>query len=161
MDPEYAEVEELLRSYYRNGADDHSQLVVYVGEKKVIDVWGKPAENVQDRSWLPNFAFLKKSKNRGERPYGPDSLVNIYSSGKTIAAILMGIMEDQGYLDYDEKICKYWPAFAQNGKGHVLVSDILRHEAGLSQLRCEVRVEETQTEAIKRNSMGQKFEKSP
>jgi CubicO group peptidase (beta-lactamase class C family) len=35
----------------------------------------------------------------------------IMSSGKSVAAILMAIMVDQGHLKYDEPVITYWPEF--------------------------------------------------
>ena len=55
----------------------------------------------------------------------------IWSSGKTIAAILIAIMRDQGHIDYTQPVAQYWPEFAQNGKENILVEDILRHDSGL------------------------------
>ena len=34
-------------------------------------------------------------------------------------------------LDYDERVCTYWPEFAQNGKGKITVRQLLAHQAGL------------------------------
>ena len=57
---------------YQQGIDTESQLCVYVGDKKVVDIWGS----------VPN-----KGKE-----YTPDSCCNIWSSGKCLAAICMAIM---------------------------------------------------------------------
>ena len=64
---------------------------------------------------------------RGDKPYSADSLTNVYSSGKPVSSILIAIMEDKGYLKYDDPICKHWPEFVQNGKQNVLVSDLMKH----------------------------------
>jgi CubicO group peptidase (beta-lactamase class C family) len=48
-----------------------------------------------------------------------------------IGCILMAIMVDRGYLNYDEKVWTYWLEFANNGKGEVTVKDIMKHESGL------------------------------
>ena len=86
---------------------------------------------------------------RGDKPYGPDSLTNVYSSGKPIASILIAILEDKGLLQYDDLICKHWPEFAKYGKQDIRICDLMRHESGLSRFLAEVPVEYTQTEAIK------------
>jgi CubicO group peptidase (beta-lactamase class C family) len=41
------------------------------------------------------------------------------SCGKTLTAIMMGMMVDRGLLQYSEKISKYWPQFAHKGKKEV------------------------------------------
>lgn len=43
--------------------------------------------------------------------YSADSISNIFSSGKTVAAILMAIMQDQGRLKYHDEVSKHWPEF--------------------------------------------------
>ena len=35
------------------------------------------------------------------------------------------------WLDYDERVCTYWPEFAQNGKERITVRQLLAHQAGL------------------------------
>ena len=53
------------------------------------------------------------------------------SNSKTISAIVFARMRQEGHLDYDEKVSTYWPEFAQNGKGDILVCDVLRHDSKL------------------------------
>ena len=60
----------------------------------------------------------------------------IFSAGKTIGAIMIAIMVDQGLLDYNEPVVTYWPEFGKHGKDKVLLKDVLCHDAGLSDL-CE------------------------
>ena len=58
--------------------------------------------------------------------YGPGSLQTVFSSSKSLAAIGIALLVDKGLLDYGEKISKYWPEFAQNGKEDIRVCDVLR-----------------------------------
>ena len=97
---------------------------------------------------------MKRRKNKNNRPYDSDSLTNIWSSGKSISAILMAMMHDKGLLDYKEKLAKYWPEFAKNGKQDIIISDLMKHQAGLSRLFSEVDLEWTLTENIKKNKIG-------
>ena len=112
VEPGFEEVKKQFEKLYSQGMDTDSQLCVYVGDKKVIDIWGA-------------------SKDKG---YTPDSVSIIYSSGKSLSPICMAIMKDKGLIKYEEKIGTYWPEFAQNGKENITVTDILRHEAGLDKL---------------------------
>ena len=70
----------------------------------------------------------------------------------------MGLMHDQGRLQYDERVCAYWPEFAQNGKEHITVADVLRHEAGLYKLSGPIDWRMLLTENIKQNSIGEVIE---
>src|SRR5579859_1147457 len=54
-------------------------------------------------------------------PWTPDTLVNIWSSTKGVAAIAVARLVDQGRLDYDAPVARYWPEFARNGKAAITV----------------------------------------
>jgi CubicO group peptidase (beta-lactamase class C family) len=41
------------------------------------------------------------------------------------------LAHSRGWLDYEQRVCAYWPEFAQQGKGHVTVRQLLAHQAGL------------------------------
>jgi len=46
----------------------------------------------------------------------------------------MAILKDKGLIDYNEKVCTYWPEFANNKKENITVAQVLRHEAGLDKM---------------------------
>lgn len=81
-------------SLFDEGVDKNSQLCVYHKGEKVIDIWGETPGS------------------RGkEFKFSPDSLVLIFSAGKTIGSIMMAILHDKGLIDFNEKIATYWPEF--------------------------------------------------
>ena len=82
----------------------------------------------------------------------------IMSSGKSVAAILMAIMVDKGFLNYDEPVVTYWPEFGQNGKDKILVRDVLCHDAGLARLHKKIESSDLLPENIKQNSIGKIIE---
>ena len=43
--------------------------------------------------------------------YGLDTCQAIYSSGKSVASILIAKMVDEGKLEYQDKVAKNWPEF--------------------------------------------------
>lgn len=61
----------------------------------------------------------------------PDTCIPIFSSGKSVAAILMGCLRQEDKLQYDSLVCSYWPEFTNGGKENLKISDIMRHEGGL------------------------------
>jgi CubicO group peptidase (beta-lactamase class C family) len=65
------------------------------------------------------------------RPWERDTIVNVYSSTKTMASLCVLMLADRGKLDLDAPVATYWPEFAQNGKRGVLVSHVMAHSAGL------------------------------
>jgi CubicO group peptidase (beta-lactamase class C family) len=42
----------------------------------------------------------------------------------------LAVANARGWLDYDAPVARYWPEFAQNGKGAITVLQLLGHEAG-------------------------------
>ena len=43
----------------------------------------------------------------------------------------LAIAHSRGWLDYEERVAKYWPEFAQQGKERITVRQLLAHQAGL------------------------------
>ena len=91
------------------GADVNAQLCVYVGGDLVVDLWGSAD------------AYYEPDPN-----YGADSLQTVFSSTKTLAALCIACLVDRGLIDYEDKVSKHWPEFAQNGKEHIKICDVLR-----------------------------------
>ncbi|HEX5689808.1 MAG TPA: serine hydrolase domain-containing protein, partial [Roseiflexaceae bacterium] len=64
-------------------------------------------------------------------PWEKDTMVLVYSTTKGLAAMTLAVAHSRGWLDYEERVCKYWPEFAQNGKDAITVRQLLAHQAGL------------------------------
>lgn len=135
--PGFEPVKKLFEDNFRKGADTNAQLCVYVGEEKVIDLWGSVDSNLE---------------------YDGDTLTTVFSSTKSLTAIAMAALQDQGLISYDEKISTYWPEFAQNGKENVKICDLMRHEAGLANPHTPIHPESTLRENIKKNAIGAMYE---
>ena len=60
------------------------------------------------------------------------SLQIVFSSTKMMAATVFAVAVDKGWLKYNDNVSKHWPEFAQNGKEHITIADVLRHDAGLN-----------------------------
>ena len=75
---------------------------MYIGDEIVVDLSGSTPTQVRV-------------------PYHEDSLQCIFSAGKSVAAILIAMMVDQGYLAYEEQVSTYWPEFSQFGKQDITV----------------------------------------
>jgi CubicO group peptidase (beta-lactamase class C family) len=58
-------------------------------------------------------------------------MVIVYSSTKGLAAMTLALAHSRGWLDYEERVCKYWPEFAQQGKEGITIRQLLAHQAGL------------------------------
>ena len=55
-----------------------------------------------------------------------------------MAAIVVAVLVDRGYLNYDDLVTKYWPEFGANGKDNVTVKMLVGHEVRrLKYIFCE------------------------
>jgi CubicO group peptidase (beta-lactamase class C family) len=70
---------------------------VYHKRRKVVDLWG-----------------AVRNRETGE-PWERDTMVIVYSATKGLAAMTLAVAHSRGWLDYDERVCTYWPEFAQHG----------------------------------------------
>lgn len=86
---------------------------IYQHGEKVVDLWGGI-----------------RNKATGE-PWEEDTMVLVHSATKGLAAMTLALAHSRGWLDYDERVCTYWPEFAQQGKEKVTVRQLLAHQAGL------------------------------
>ncbi len=65
-------------------------------------------------------------------PWAEDTIVNVYSTTKTMAATCVLMLADRGQIDLSAPVADYWPEFSQNGKEDVTVGHVMSHSAGLS-----------------------------
>lgn len=86
---------------------------VYHRGEKVVDLWGGV-----------------RNEATGE-PWDEDTMVLVYSTTKGLAAMTLALAHSRGWLDYEERVCAYWPEFAENGKENITVRQLLSHQAGL------------------------------
>ncbi|MEV5599756.1 serine hydrolase domain-containing protein [Streptomyces sp. NPDC052496] len=111
--PEFENVRAAFaRGFAERGEVGASVAVVRDGEV-VVDLWGGHADAA------------------GTRPWQRDTLVNAYSTCKGMTALCAHLLADRGELDLDAPVARYWPEFAQAGKGEVPVRWLLSHRAGL------------------------------
>jgi CubicO group peptidase (beta-lactamase class C family) len=86
---------------------------VYRHGEKVVDLWGGIRNHLSGEPWEQ------------------DTMVIVYSATKGLAAMTLALAHSRGWLDYEERVCAYWPEFAQQGKERVTVRQLLAHQAGL------------------------------
>jgi len=86
---------------------------VYYRGEQVVDLWGGV-------------------RNPGtDDPCEQDTMVLVYSATKGLAAMTLALAHSRGLLDYEARVCTYWPEFAQHGKESITVRQLLAHQAAL------------------------------
>lgn len=94
-----------------------ASVCVTVNGRNVVDLWGGYSDTAKQRPWQP------------------DQLVNVFSVGKGITALLAAQCVDRGELRYDQLMTEIWPEFGCHGKEKLRVRDVLGHKAGLPAIR--------------------------
>ncbi len=89
---------------------------VYVDGHRVADLWGGIADSRTSRAW------------------GHDIAAVIFSCTKGVLAICAYQLVQEGRLDLDTPIARYWPSFGGQGKAGITVRDAMAHRAGLPAL---------------------------
>ncbi|WP_067170423.1 serine hydrolase domain-containing protein [Microtetraspora niveoalba] len=106
-------------AFSRNFAE-HGELgaavTVFVGGRKVVDLWGGVADG------------------RTGRPWTEETVVPVFSCAKGIVGICAHLLAQEGRLDLDAPVGRYWPEFARHGKEAVTCRMVLGHRAGLPAL---------------------------
>lgn len=114
FEPQFAPVVQQLQDLLQQPEQRGASLCVYLHGQKIIDVWG----GVTDRA--------------RQQPWQEDTLVNIFSSGKPVLAAVVLQLVQEGRLELDSPVARYWPEFGQAGKQGVTVRELLSHRSGVS-----------------------------
>ena len=112
-DDRFVGVRDALAGLLDSGQDVGCSAAVAVDGELVADVWGGFADEAKTTPWQE------------------DTIVNVWSTTKTMTALTALLLADRGELDVDAPVAQYWPEFAQHGKEGVLVRHLLSHTAGL------------------------------
>jgi len=113
-DPRFERVRDVLAQNLVSGADHGACFAATLNGEPVVDIWGGWADAA------------------GTVPWAQDTIINVYSTTKTMCALTALWLADQGALDFGQRVAHYWPAFAAAGKQDVTVAQLMSHSAGLS-----------------------------
>ena len=107
-------VREVLANSIESGADVGASVAVYSKGELVVDIWGGHLDETRSAPWVA------------------DTIVNVWSTTKTMTFLVALMLADRGELDFFAPVVKYWPEFGANGKASIEVRHLLSHSAGLS-----------------------------
>jgi CubicO group peptidase (beta-lactamase class C family) len=113
-DSRFTAVKDLLQANINADEELGASLVVNINGENVLDLWGGYADPAKSQPWEEN------------------TITNVWSSSKTVLSLAALLLIDRGLLDPFEKVSKYWPEFAGNGKQDIEVRHFLSHSSGIS-----------------------------
>jgi CubicO group peptidase (beta-lactamase class C family) len=117
VDKRFENVRKVFAENFERRGELGAAVAMVIDGRPVVDLWG---------------GYFDKAKTR---PWNRDTLVNVYSTTKGMTATCAHRLIDQGKLDPDEPVSRYWPEFAQAGKKDLPVRYLLSHRAGLPAVR--------------------------
>ena len=110
----FGDVRKVFEGNLASGADVGASFCATKDGEIIVDLWGGHADAEKTRPWVE------------------DTIVNVYSTTKTMCALTALLVADRGELDFKAPVAKYWPEFAANGKQDVTVAHLMSHSSGLS-----------------------------
>lgn len=116
-DPHFNAVREAFLDNFDTFGETGAAMALVVDGRPVVDLWAGHRDQARTEPWTP------------------ETVVNVYSTTKGMTAICANRLADQGKLDLDAPVAKYWPEFAQAGKETLPVRYLLSHQAGLPAIR--------------------------
>jgi len=122
-DPRFAAVQEAFAKNFDEGLEVGASFSAVLEGETVVDLWAGDAD--------------------GEgHPWQRDTLVNVYSTTKVMAALCTLMAAERGQIDLDAPVAELWPEFAAAGKGSIPVTQILSHTSGVAGWAEPITVEE-------------------
>jgi CubicO group peptidase (beta-lactamase class C family) len=116
-DPRFLRVREAFAENFVAHGELGAGVAVYIDGRSVLSLWGGLASRAE------------------QRPWAEDTLVNVYSTTKGLAALCVHHLVDHGKLDLDAPVARLWPEFAAEGKSGITLRMLLGHRAGLPAIR--------------------------
>src|SRR5271155_392651 len=116
-EPRFEQIKEIFADSFEYGIEVGAAVAAVVDGKTAFDLWGGYADKAKTKPWTR------------------DTLVNVFSTTKGLTSMCAHRLVDQGKLDFDAPVSKYWPEFAQAGKEKIPVNFLLTHRAGLAAVK--------------------------
>lgn len=107
----FSPLRDLLETNLTNGEDAGASVAVVHDGELVVDLWGGEA--------------------RLGVPWTRDTITQVWSVTKTMAALTLLTQVERGLIDLDAPVAEYWPEFGAAGKEGVLVRQLLGHTSGV------------------------------
>ncbi len=112
--PQFDKVCSLLQQYIDSGEEVGACIAVNVNGEDVVNIWG-------------GYMDLET-----KQPWAEDTIVGVASSSKIVSSLAVLMLVDSGAISVHDKVSKYWPEFAANGKENVEIRHLLSHTSGVA-----------------------------
>jgi CubicO group peptidase (beta-lactamase class C family) len=106
-----------------DGREIGVQVAAYHRGELVIDAWGGLADETSGRA------------------VDGDTLFNVFSVTKAVAATAIHMLAERGHIEYDAPVARYWPEYGKHRKERTTVRHVLTHRACVPQMPAGVTAE--------------------
>ncbi|TKR81204.1 hypothetical protein L596_015116 [Steinernema carpocapsae] len=107
LDERFADVFDVFRTNFENGLESEgAAFSVFFEGRLVVDLYGGFANKKHGLFWQRDTKSI------------------LFSTSKSICAIIVAHLVEKGKLSYDDKVVKFWPEFEKHGKGDITVRHI-------------------------------------
>src|ERR1700730_9208465 len=116
-DARFEPVREAFAENFVTRGDVGAAVAVTIDGKPVVDLWGGYADKARTRPWRH------------------DTIVNVYSATKGVAATCLNRLVDEGRVALDAAVAAYWTELTKGVKDSLRGRWLLSHRAGLPAVR--------------------------
>ena len=111
-DSRFKLLHDAMEANLASGDELGASIAIDLDGETVVDLWG---------GW----------RDEGKhQPWDRDTIVNVWSTTKTVTSLAMLMLVARGDLDVYAPVARYWPEFAAAGKEAVEVRHLLSHTSG-------------------------------
>ena len=116
-DERFLEAKKIFEESINSGFELGCAITLEVEGEVVLDLWGGHSDLDKTEEWKE------------------DTIVNVFSTTKGMAAMCLLQLVEKGLIDLDAPVSQYWPEFAAGGKETIPVRYLLCHKSGLCGVR--------------------------
>ncbi|KAH8204709.1 hypothetical protein TruAng_001184 [Truncatella angustata] len=113
-DAKFQGVRDVFEKHIASAEENGASLAVNIEGQDVLSLYGGYADTARTKPWEEN------------------TIVNMFSCTKIVSALALLKLVDQGKISINDKVAKYWPEFAANGKENIEIRHILSHSSGVA-----------------------------
>ena len=117
FDLRFEALKDTFAELFNDPQERGAALCVQVGGETVIDIWAGVADKDGAEAWHS------------------DTILNLFSCTKAFAAVAALQLVEQGKLELDTPVVRWWPEFSAAGKERITLRQLLSHRGGLPALR--------------------------
>src|SRR5215475_4380071 len=102
-DGRFEAVRDVFAANFASGQEAGASVAVTLEGEPVVDLWAGDAD-------------------ADGHPWARGTIVNVWSTTKTMAATCMLMLADRGEIDLDAPVAEHWPEFAAQGKDQITIA---------------------------------------